>query len=1217
VKEKAIFKVAMDFTIPECVSSTPLAPVALVGLNVAKHSDHAGLWTALTMDRAPERVPLRFFVVDSSAAASFPTPKPPRSSYEWFIPKGIIKTNWMNKHLKDLPAVVVVFFELDWNDPDWNEKKLEVAGKLESLRSTLAGRGTKMAVVLIQKEPTAGLPTGSNDDTVAAERASALCSACELSQRSLFVLPLATPNLQGFVVRLENAFYELAQNYYHQEIRGIKAHRDYLNKTTHLYLFVRHQFKIGFLNELKRDIHTAYKHYTQAYNLLMEVRATDTNIVEVKTVAGFINYKVCRLAFKLHLPRDAINQFRRHMDIFQLKVGASNLAFEHSAWQAEQCKTFAEIFDEAIRTAGLPAIQTQHPGLYFQQAAQYSIKRRQLTDELCGVVSDYPDPDPLANSNAMEFYGQRPWRPGKVAIEPPEMQLENEGIKALQFREKNLDPNHSHAIVELLRKATLQYQMFRSPRSESHLTVQMAEELKFAGKYEEALDLLRPVIQTYRSGGWNLMLQNVLGLALKCAYLVNSTKDYFEFAMELATLLCEEDTVRISVNLGRILKMSGAPDPEPGLTSKSERGAIGSAALKWAKLEPEEARVTLDPAADCLVKVRVLCDAQSSFRANEKVQLSLLIKYAATVSKGQQLDPMQITHVKVFSSDGSIRVDSPTNLSVEPSSTSRSVFEFSPTQEDVTRGRVGMDKVELTLHQRVVLCYTLGTDRPENVDKNKEFFPFHPKPDISKDETDTVELDLDDIVQTLSAVNIEQRQPQLKMSLEADAPILIGEWFLIRVKLENGEPETLSDVKVVARLKDASDPIIADTTRLTLDYNAPVTTPGAVATPSGETKEFTFAAPPVSHTIPTLATSGSFHYVDLYLKASTSGARGVEVKASYNVEGYKCVLTASKDFDSVEPFEVSHTLTSLKHGLPLTSSSAFTDEPFLILPQIKSLSPHDLLVLDSWLEPRAPVRFVGEGDRVSQLSGVEVTCDAICQECHPLVVNSEDLPSSCLDVQDLSLGKYVIKWRRMKTIGDQIDNEDSESNAAAAVSDFDMKSVKVTTSSIYVSAQLPSYGVVRTPMHVRYELTNRTDKVQEFSCLMQPSEAFMFSGNKQHNMKVLPMATCQLDYVLYPLLAGESVSLPQLKLTSVRLAQLTEDLEVTLKRLLPRKITVLPRNRSAPPSALSALTSSNVKSKSSATMSSKGSNVGKFHVSQPYVMECKPFATAVKQPVKS
>ena len=42
------------------------------------------------------------------------------------------------------------------------------------------------------------------------------------------------------------------------------------------------------------------------------------------------------------------------------------LAFEHSGWQSEQSRTFAEIFSDAIRH-GLPAIQTQHPGLYYQQ----------------------------------------------------------------------------------------------------------------------------------------------------------------------------------------------------------------------------------------------------------------------------------------------------------------------------------------------------------------------------------------------------------------------------------------------------------------------------------------------------------------------------------------------------------------------------------------------------------------------------------------------------------------------------------------------------------------------------------------------------------------------------------------------------------------------------------------------------------------------------------
>ena len=56
-------------------------------------------------------------------------------------------------------------------------------------------------------------------------------------------------------------------------------------------------------------------------SLLMEVRATDTNIMEVKTVAGFVSYKICKLAFRLNLPRDAISQFRKHMDIFQQKVG--------------------------------------------------------------------------------------------------------------------------------------------------------------------------------------------------------------------------------------------------------------------------------------------------------------------------------------------------------------------------------------------------------------------------------------------------------------------------------------------------------------------------------------------------------------------------------------------------------------------------------------------------------------------------------------------------------------------------------------------------------------------------------------------------------------------------------------------------------------------------------------------------------------------------------
>lgn len=61
---------------------------------------------------------------------------------------------------------------------------------------------------------------------------------------------------------------------------------------------------------------------------------------------------------------------------------------------------------------------------------------------------------------------------------------------------------------------------FRSPRSESHLTVTMAEELKSAEKYREALALLQPVMEHYRREKWRPLLDAVLSLGLKCAYLL-------------------------------------------------------------------------------------------------------------------------------------------------------------------------------------------------------------------------------------------------------------------------------------------------------------------------------------------------------------------------------------------------------------------------------------------------------------------------------------------------------------------------------------------------------------------------------------------------------------------------------------------------------------------------------------------------------------------------
>lgn len=79
-----------------------------------------------------------------------------------------------------------------------------------------------------------------------------------------------------------------------------------------------------------------FRHYTHAYNNLLEIRIVDTNAMEIRTVAGFINYKLCKLTFNLNLPRDAISNFKNHIDRFREKIGFQELAFEHYAWLSKQ-----------------------------------------------------------------------------------------------------------------------------------------------------------------------------------------------------------------------------------------------------------------------------------------------------------------------------------------------------------------------------------------------------------------------------------------------------------------------------------------------------------------------------------------------------------------------------------------------------------------------------------------------------------------------------------------------------------------------------------------------------------------------------------------------------------------------------------------------------------------------------------------------------------------
>ncbi|CAH8564741.1 unnamed protein product [Dicrocoelium dendriticum] len=366
--------------LPQELCSKPEPLVVLSGLDTEGNQVHRSVWKAFTCNRGYDRDPLAFHCLPVDH--QFPRPKlKPAGAQDWFLPKGILKTGWMRKHLENVPAVVAVFFTLDWAEPHWDERSSECARLVETVRSNLAGRESKLVLILIQTR--ALLPLG--EDLNAMERAQALCSKCDLPGKNLFVLS-HTNLLYGCITRLEGEFRDIAANYYHQRIKKIKMHKDSLNKSTHQLLFVRYEFKIAFFGELMQDTSLAMKHYQYAYNHLLEQRMLDIHALELKTVAAFINYKICRLAFQTNAS-DAISQFRKHIEFFSTFSGMPQLAFEHEAWMSKQFEILGDLFQEAIHLS-LTALMTQHPGLYYQEAARHALARRQLSQVLCSQTYD-------------------------------------------------------------------------------------------------------------------------------------------------------------------------------------------------------------------------------------------------------------------------------------------------------------------------------------------------------------------------------------------------------------------------------------------------------------------------------------------------------------------------------------------------------------------------------------------------------------------------------------------------------------------------------------------------------------------------------------------------------------------------------------------------------------------------------------------------------------
>ncbi|XP_063046712.1 trafficking protein particle complex subunit 11 [Engraulis encrasicolus] len=1119
-----------QWDLPPELCCRPMAFVALTGLDVVYNAVHRAIWDAFCANRRADRVPISFKVLPGDH--EYPKCRTKRTSYEWYIPKGILKTGWMNKHLNLVPALVVLFYELDWDDAQWKEKQSECATKVEIVRTSLQGRNTKVAVVLIQKKTP--LPPG--EDVVASERAAALCNACDLSGKSLFVLP-HTDHLVGYIIRLENAFYEHAQTYYYTEIRRVKSHKEFLNRTTHQLLFVRHQFKIGFFSELKQDTQNALKYYRTAYSLVHELRAHETNMLEIKTMAGFINYKICRLCFQHNTPLDAIAQFRKHIDLCKTKIGSAELAFEHTAWMSKQFQSFGDLFDEAIKL-GLTAIQTQNPGFYYQQAACYAQERKQQASQLCSHEASvaYPAPDPLETAaGVLDFYGQRAWRQGHQSIDPPDAEKEKLGILALQIKEKDIP--HSELIIALLSNAVAQFKKYKCPRMKSHLMVQMGEEYYHAKDYTKALKLLDYVMCDYRTERWWTLLTSILCTALKCSYLMGLIKDYITYSMELigrASTLRSEQKSRIEKNLIKVL-MNEAPEPEP----ECDPASVKAAQALW------NDRISLAGNNDFTVDMQeyvpfVQCKAKflsPSFHVDNPLQLHVYLKadcpHSLRFSKlcvslsNQEYNQYCLVEEPCKAKD-ILAQSSQENMCLVPGKTRKYCFKFVAKTEDVGK-KIEITGVHLMLGSDSGRCVYLnwrggGGDAASSHEAVQASRSFKRRGRLPEQQADW------DMVSIQASTMVISRVPRVSVQLRHDPPALNNEMYCLTLTVESQEETVARDVKLTAGLKPGQDANLTQTTHVTLNGNEVC----------DDSHPALLTDLPIGDLQP-----GQKMEKALYVRSVSTGSRiflfHVAYTMSTNVEGKEITCKCHKDetvtIETVTPFEVTTRFVSTKFE---NLDRVFMDIPFLLMTDILSASPWPLELETSHLDLAPSMAAIDQPQ--SQVEDVVLQTGECASECFCLKCPPEPSGSGTV-----AAGQYVISWRRKSAC----------SSVPVIKTVITLPHVVVETIPLYVHADMPSFGRVRESLPVRYHIENRTTLVQDVGMSVEPSDAFMFSGLKQVRMRILPGAEQELLYNFYPLTAGYQ-SLPLLSVSLLRFPSVPPQL---LQRFLPSRIFVKPQAR--------------------------------------------------------
>ncbi|KAF5204600.1 Trafficking protein particle complex subunit [Thalictrum thalictroides] len=1034
-------------------------------------------------------------------------------------------------------------------------------------RVVARGRNAKTVVVVVQS---------TESDEVSEDRIIALRKRAEVDSKYLLNFVSDASQLKESLNRLGSTFAELANTYYREEGKRIKARMEKKN-TNSLELIIRYCFKVAVYAEFRRDWVEALKFYEEAYHTLREMIGVSTRLppiqrlIEIKTVAEQLCFKVSTLLLHGGKVIEAMTWFRKHIACYRKLVGAPDVVFLHWEWVSRQFLVFAELLETSSVTVPNTSSQLSvmlekgltewefNPAHYYQLAAHY-LREKRLCLEVALSVSE-ASPSSAADGIESSSVSVIP----SVFIGQFSQLFEQEDA----FRTQPLTDaeyilyaiaegkrfQDSFEIIALLKKSFEMYNSLKAQRMASYCGHLMAIEYFTIGDFSNAKQLFDGVASLYRKEGWVALLWEVLGYLRECSKRLSSVKDFAEYSLQMAALPIASSSGFQTIDYKRKYGPAGPASLSQRQSIHNEvfellRGEYtlssneGSGDLKVDADRP--VHLEIDP----ISPLRVVLLASVAF--HEQV-VKPGVSSSLTLSLLSQLPhPVEINHLE-------IHFNQP-----ERNFIITSAQRPSGDQQDL--------RVEtapfLMLHTNkwLRLTYDMKSELSGKLEcvsviaKLGPYFTIICRAESPASMDDLPLWKFEDHVETLptkdpglafsgqKVIQIEEQDPQIDLVLGATGPALVGESFLVPVTVTSkGHSVYFGELKI--NLVDArggglvspreTEPFSNDSHHVQLlNILGP---DGENESPSGpdNIRSIQHSFGLVSVPLLNFGESWSCNleikwqkpkpimlYVSLGYLPSNHEAKEqkVHVHKSLQIEG-KTALGISHHF--MFPFRRDPLLLRKVKPIPgsdQTTSLAFKETSILVV-SARNCTEVPLHLMSISID--VDDDDTGRSCRVQQGSG--------SLPSQPLLVPGEEfkqvfsvIPEVCL--QTVSVGTVCLRWRRESFLEEQIC---SSITAAGAVTRHKLPDVNVELVPLVLSLECPPYAILGEPFTCYVRIQNKTKLLQEIKYSLADSQSFVLSGSHNDTIFVMPKSEHILGFKLVPLASG-SQQLPRVTVTSVR-----------------------------------------------------------------------------------